>query len=498
MKRGAAVLMIVALILINTNEQVHNDCASRHYRYACDRTTLPFVSAEIFVTQSPPNSGLQPGASMLSTQFPFGVTTFNITGLLVRPTDDVTGCTGVHWVDKLYYMNQTYAYILVIKRVFCSMETSIRAAQRVGAIAVVDVSSTINSPASLGLWTWTGFDGSETSSFEIPYVQTTKDEAELLVLQSVPVTSLSSDRIPADQSVTIVTLTNSHNQYQTVFQSVLFFVAFRVVLTGFSVLIIVLAIVAIRGLRRISRHSRHSKPKIALTCLGIEAFANCIRAVYFAIDPAFTGHNFPYPVERILTTVTFPMAFCTSVLIALFWVETTKAVSASSINWLTRLKVPFFVCTAIMFLADWAAAIVQGPLYGPPGLLTTLSGAVLAFSSFAVGLLFLFSGRKLTRALRSFDVHSRAVRRLTRWIMGSGACMILNTMTLVFSATPLFLTPIGYAVDFWLLFFTVNATSFAQTYVFFLHSRVRPGDKRFTLTPGSNKININTRVQTKY
>jgi len=94
-----------------------------------------------------------------------------------------------------------------------------------------------------------------------------------------------------------------------------------------------------------------------------------------------------------------------------------------------------------------------------------------------VGLLFLCSGRKVTVALRAFDINTRAVKSLTRWIMISGAAIIISTMGLLLTATPWFFHPVVFSLDFWIVFFTVNITSFAQTYALSRASTRKPRRK---------------------
>ena len=197
-------------------------------------------------------------------------------------------------------------------------------------------------------------------------------------------------------------------------------------------------------------------------------FANCIRFVFFAVDPVFSAQVFPYPVARVLSTVTFAMGFCTSILISFFWVESTKS---ASINFLVRLKIPFLVSTAILIGTDLASSIAQGVFYAPATVTTIIAGSVLALTSFVVGLLFLFAGRRLTNAHRAFDVHSRGIRRITRWIMVSVAAILLFTVAIVMASTSWFFDPIWYCIITWIIYFSLNVTSIAQVYVFFVHSR---------------------------
>jgi len=273
-----------------------------------------FVSADLLLLRSPSNAKFPSGTIISSSPFPFPAAPFNITGLLVRPPDP-TGCDVVPPAySTIQYMNASYGYIMLLQLDWCSIEQKIRVAQRAGALGVV-CSAT---GTAVGLAT-NMHDGSDSSSFVIHYIEVSDTDVDALVQQATPWSSLSADTIPTSQAsvVSIVTITDSDNLFLKAFDSDLFLIGYQIVLPIFSFLIVALAFASLYRFYRLRKTTGRPVPKIAFICLAIEAFANTIRGFYFSIDPLYSRRIIPFFLARPLSTITVPMGFITSVLIAL-------------------------------------------------------------------------------------------------------------------------------------------------------------------------------------
>ena len=73
------------------------------------------------------------------------------------------------------------------------------------------------------------------------------------------------------------------------------------------------------------RHHNPAGPRRAVAARGVlwilggEVVANSLRVVSFAVDPIFYNDIYPFPIGRVLISVSAPIGLITTVLLAFAW-----------------------------------------------------------------------------------------------------------------------------------------------------------------------------------
>lgn len=243
-------------------------------------------------------------------------------------------------------------------------------------------------------------------------------------------------------SIIVTISSGDHNVWAPLFRST-WFILFRVYMCALSAVGVYLA--STRLFRWRSAHLRGVHvSRIAVVCLLIEGVSNLTRLVYFAIDPLFSGQIIPYLPSRILLTITGPLGFITTVLIALFWAQILKSRTFAG-SFLTKMKWPFCILSLFLLALDVVVAIFNAELYFPETTVVQLAGGVFFISQLVIAVLFLVLAIRLLKRLspggrvnsEGYQRRSKYLRKFTWRILVSG---VSNTIILLLLCVPTPLT----------------------------------------------------------
>eukprot|EP01122_Echinamoeba_exundans_P009576 TRINITY_DN3421_c0_g1_i1.p1 TRINITY_DN3421_c0_g1~~TRINITY_DN3421_c0_g1_i1.p1 ORF type:complete len:472 (-),score=44.29 TRINITY_DN3421_c0_g1_i1:43-1458(-) len=222
---------------------------------------------------------------------------------------------------------------------------------------------------------------------------------------------------------------------------------------------------------------------LASAILTIEFTISLWRLIYFALDPVYLGRAFPGPVAHGLSTITFPFSVISTLLVAMYYHEvltTSKLKVAENIQ---KLRIPFFILTILILILEIVSSSLRASRVGTLYYLVYTTSAYYAAATFALGVYFAIIGARVliyfnkSAAKLNVQTSSRrrsTTKRVTMYILGASVCCVIVTLGFILIALPLFWTPVGHYIGWFVVYTGVMSGSLIQV----LSIKMRPGGSK--------------------
>lgn len=201
-------------------------------------------------------------------------------------------------------------YIILVKPYWCPFEAKVLECVRVGCAGIVERS---DEWLVAGITMWSSFEGGHSrSSLRAPMVQVVGSDGDIM--------ERLLDQYAMPNTAVVVTINSGdYNAWENMYKTALWIIVWRVMFTGISLGIFVLASYRLWKWLQINPQKRSS---LAMTCLAIEAIANLERGIVLAIDPLLSRRIIPSLPALMLMTISAPLGFATTIMIAVYWAGT--------------------------------------------------------------------------------------------------------------------------------------------------------------------------------
>jgi hypothetical protein len=217
----------------------------------------------------------------------------------------------------------------------------------------------------------------------------------------------------------------------------------------------------------IKYRDRRSKFSVPQVILGIQVLANLIRLAQI-VDPNGMRAVYSFAANRVLATFTYPMIIASALLMTLFWYECLVKVSIDINPFLSKMKIPFFIISAVICLYEYVTTGLRARNIARIELLMSLQ----IFYSVIAGLLLIFyivtSIRIMLRLRLRKLLVAKAKTMPTKtavifiW-MGVGLGIWVGFLC---AATTMVQTPEGYATNVFILHAIIHLVSLALIVIF--------------------------------
>jgi len=189
----------------------------------------------------------------------------------------------------------------------------------------------------------------------------------------------------------------------------------------------------------------------------------------------------------IILTISIPIAFLTTCLIAMLWGELLHSVAVRS-SFLTDKKWQVAVVVIVLFAGDLVNSILSG-LYVPAITMRLISSFFMVLAQLCIGIYFLVKGFHVLRVLQvGLDAFRRnrdqrkGIQRMTKRLVVSGIGMLIFVIGAAGGGTPLYRASPRYFIGILTVVFVgVQITSLAQIMAIF-----KPPKPKVTPFPGTN------------
>jgi hypothetical protein len=317
-----------------------------------------------------------------------------------------------------------------------------------GATAIVlsQLSSPLNIPGYL-VFAW---DGGKSSSIPLPSV-----------IISLPGRLTLQQYLSKGYNITVRVTSGDYNPWLDVADSgVMIF--YSVFLGGFALSVIIIALVKFITLVRY-RGCHLTLPHLVLC---FEIVGNADRLVAVTVDPLQLRIVFPFVVNQMLFTTSWPFTILTTILLTFYWHELIYKTDVRVNTFLNKLKIPFWIIAVVLIAVEFTISLLRGLAFELGPLIIVVGVVYVVINTTAV-IFFFVTGIKITKLLRKgAHLHSRRVRNLnktTAYIYVSSIGIIIWIICIVLGGlTPLFWIPWGYFSLWFIAFFVLIFISLSQ------------------------------------
>jgi hypothetical protein len=249
---------------------------------------------------------------------------------------------------------------------------------------------------------------------------------------------------------------------------------------------IILASINLRNV--ILYRDRGAKFSVPQIILGVQILANLVRLAQM-VDPNGMRAVYSYAANRVLATFTYPMILSSALLITLFWHECLVKVSIDINPFLSKMKIPFFVISAVMCIFEFLNSALRSRNIARNELLLSLQ----IFYAIIAGLILLFyivTSIRIIQRLKSrknLGVKARSVSKRTAVIfIFMGICLAI-WVSQMSAASVLVQTAAGYAANILVLHTTMHLVSMALIFIFSVNSTEKEASRSKASGSSRNK-----------
>jgi len=288
-----------------------------------------------------------------------------------------------------------------------------------------------------------------------------------------------------DYGPVIVNVTNNdHNYWSQVLGNQGFMVSFSVILGSIGLVCISLASYK---LALLFLHYGVRSRLLVSTVLIFDLIGNLVRFVYVSVDPLFSRAIYYFLGGQILITLSIPFTLASTLLISLYWREVTVRNNVRVLNFLLKLRWPFWGLVVPMLAIELTTSTLRGLGY-PFFTVQLIDGAMYLIVSIFVTVLFLYGGTRVLKALHMLPSSTRTkkISKTTKRLMMSAIFQIIFILMIIIGGITPAMYINGYSFYFiWFIaFLTLYGISFSQIIAF----RV-PGKPRTRSTRTSTNSN---------
>jgi hypothetical protein len=333
------------------------------------------------------------------------------------------------------------------------------------AIISVQSSSPVDMPG-LASYAWDGTDATEVMlrTLQISYPSALKLYEYLNTYPEVIVKIVSNER----------------NLWTEVFTSPMITV-FRVILSVMNGLPLLLAakklylFVTRKGCER-------NIPQLVLI---FEIVANTLRIIAVTVDPIQSQRIFPYLLNQVLFTVSWPFSLMATLLITFYWHELIGKTNVNLNNFLAKMKIPFWCTFGVLLVVEVLSGVVRGAGFSI-SIFKIIVGTLYIVLDGAIAIFFLVTGVRLVKALKkmanvatNMENRVRRLKETTQLIYLSSVIMIIWAIgTAIGGLSPWFWIPWGFYCLWFLGFFLFGFYSLLQ--IMAIHPPKPPSGPRST------------------
>lgn len=209
-------------------------------------------------------------------------------------------------------------------------------------------------------------------------------------------------------------------------------------------------------------------------CLFFETAGNLFRVIYWAVDPIFLLRGpYNYAVANVLLSIHVPMFVASTLCLSLHWHEILSQATVAVPLGLSKLKWPFVVLVAILFIFEFISAGLRA-IDIDPFALVIVSSVVALLVVMATSAFFLVSAVRVVRFLSrdamdltSAERRSPIVRKTVRIVVASAVFEILFAIVIILIAVPdLFYDPRAFHILLTIKDVFLSCISFTQIMAF--------------------------------
>eukprot|EP00298_Acanthocystis_sp_HF-20_P016809 c21591_g1_i1.p1 GENE.c21591_g1_i1~~c21591_g1_i1.p1 ORF type:complete len:488 (+),score=107.79 c21591_g1_i1:68-1531(+) len=392
----------------------------------------------------------------------------------------IYGCTGMSKMSALEssYISNSNKSILLAKYMAsdngCFRSDYIFECQRTSWCA--GVMSQDHSFDPTGLHMWSMFDEHrDRSEYKVPLNQATLDD-----FNQIEETIINYRK----QNISYrITLTSDPNPWTDMFTSIPFLIYFRILTPIWSfgcLFLTVYYFFSDRGnvnSNNITDKNETNKQKMCSlskwglkrTCLTLQFITHVSRVVFYAVDPFVSQQIFPYIWTMILSTLITVLDLGTHVLLSFVVRQIVQAKKVINIMQSVRFVL---LVVAIIFVLDFAAAIVTGYALNPPFFHVFLVKIFLyVFLNVTLGGWYFFQAYKFFKSSKEnqkiVQKSSKARNNLTRITLISSLLMIVLGCFMILLAIPaIYGNPWGYFSFYVVVTFLIQILSFFEIFLF--------------------------------